>query len=263
MAKPPYPGLVIVPPSDRWILRQRLVRLALLITAVTSCTLAITQWLPSSGNKPNCKTAIDDREFPDSREECAQPDLSVTEMQPGQSESLDVEASRAVDQADSASRVTGADSDPHPDIRLAQQGDAFAQYRLGRFLAQRGEPHAQESVNWYRRAADGLRRLAEAGNGQAMYVLGVMNAFGRGVAKDREQARHWLTQAVNYQVAAARPVLASLEKYREPEPKADAPRDTKPTDARQMDARQTYVKPRDAEPSLQANVQVQRVRHEN
>ncbi len=279
MAKPPYPGLVIVPPSDRWILRQRLVRLALLITTVMSCTLAITHWLPSSGNKPNCKTAIDDREFPDSREECAQPDLFVTEMQPGQSESLDVEASRAVDQADSASRVvTVADSDPHPDVRLAQQGDAFAQYRLGRFLAQRGEPHAQESVNWYRRAADGLRRLAEAGNGQAMYVLGVMNAFGRGVAKDREQARRWLTQAVNYQVAAARPVLARLEKYREPEPKADEPRDTKPTDARQtdarptdarptdarqMDARQTYVKPRDAEPSLQANVQVQRVRHEN
>jgi TPR repeat protein len=118
-------------------------------------------------------------------------------------------------------------------------------------------------VNWYRRAADGLRRLAEAGNGQAMYVLGVMNAFGRGVAKDREQARRWLTQAVNYQVAAARPVLARLEKYREPEPKAGAPRDTKPTDARQTDARQTYVKPRDAEPSLQANVQVQGFRHEN
>jgi TPR repeat protein len=114
--------------------------------------------------------------------------------------------------------------------------------------------------------------MAEAGNGQAMYVLGVMNAFGRGVAKDKEQARRWLTQAVKYEVAAARPVLASLEKYRDAEPRDTkpmeaAPRDVKPKDGDARGATPRDVEPRDAklkdaEPSLQANVQPQRVRHE-
>jgi TPR repeat protein len=97
---------------------------------------------------------------------------------------------------------------------LAEQGDAFAQYRLGRFYAERGEQHAPESTGWYIKASAGLRRLAETGNGEAMYVLGVMYAFGRGVKKDSEEARRWLSQAVEHQVTAARSVLASLEKHR-------------------------------------------------
>ena len=110
-------------------------------------------------------------------------------------------------------------SSPSPDARLAEQGDAFAQYRLGRFYAQHGGPHARESVSWYMKASGGLRRLAEAGDGEAMYVLGVMYAFGRGVAKDREQARLWLTQAVDQQVSAAHLVLASLDRHRSADPR--------------------------------------------
>jgi TPR repeat protein len=106
---------------------------------------------------------------------------------------------------------------PIPDIRLAEQGDAFAQYRLGRFYAQHGGPHTPKSMSWYRKASNGLRLLAWAGNGEAMYVLGVMYAFGRGVTKDTEQARLWLVQAVERQVEAARPVLASLERHRNPQ----------------------------------------------
>ena len=96
----------------------------------------------------------------------------------------------------------------NPDILLAEQGDAFAQYRLGRFYAQQNGSHSPESVNWYMKASDGLRRLASAGNGKAMYVLGVMYAFGRGVVQNKEEARSWLTQAVAHQVPAAGPVLA-------------------------------------------------------
>ncbi|NOT24314.1 MAG: hypothetical protein HOP22_16550 [Nitrospiraceae bacterium] len=108
-----------------------------------------------------------------------------------------------------------AESSPSPDTRLAQQGDAFAQYRLGRFYAQLSGPQAPESVSWYAKASDGLQRLAETGNGQAMYVLGVMYAFGRGVAKDEEQARLWLTQAVDQQIPEAHQVLAKLDGYSE------------------------------------------------
>ena len=98
----------------------------------------------------------------------------------------------------------------NPDIRLAEQGDAFAQYRLGRFYAKQDGLEALESVHWYRKAFDGLRRLAEDGNGEAMHVLGVMYAFGRGVPKDKDQARRWLTQATEHEVPAARHVLVSL-----------------------------------------------------
>lgn len=113
----------------------------------------------------------------------------------------------------------------NPDIRLAEQGDAFAQYRLGRFYAKQDGPEAPESVGWYRKAFDGLQRLAEDGNGEAMHVLGVMYAFGRGIPKDTDQARHWLTQAVDHQVAAARQVLTSLERHRDTAPDPRPPDD--------------------------------------
>ncbi len=115
-------------------------------------------------------------------------------------------------------------SNPNPDASLAERGDAFAQYRLGRFYAQQGGPQAEDSVRWYRKATDGLRRLAEAGNGQAMYVLGVMYALGRGVKKDTEQARRWLTQADEHKVTGARELLASLGKRptAAPDPQASA-----------------------------------------
>lgn len=44
-----------------------------------------------------------------------------------------------------------------------------------------------------------------------MHVLGVMYAFGRGVTKDKDQARRWLTQATEHEIPAARHVLVSLE----------------------------------------------------
>jgi hypothetical protein len=109
-------------------------------------------------------------------------------------------------------------SSSNPDIRAAEQGDMFAQYRLGRFYAESGGSDTSESIRWYRKALDGLRREAEAGNGKAMHVLGVMYAFGRGVTKDKEQARRWLTQATEHNVAAARPILASLETHRSADP---------------------------------------------
>jgi hypothetical protein len=283
MAKPGYPGLVLVPPSDRRIFRRRLVRWGILILAVTSCASVITVWFPSSDKNTSCQIGIGYRVFHDSPEECDQPRQSVTEAQSHQSKFTATEVSQdtgstkshsamsvqstdtgqlatqhntshasmatpsglahgSTDRVVAAPHVDGSPgsrtanppaSSPNPDTSLAEQDDAFAQYRLGRHYARRGGPYRRESLIWYMKAAHGLRRLAEAGNGEAMYVLGVMNAFGRGVAKDHEQARRWLTQAVESQVAAARPVLASLERDRS------------------------------ATPSLEVSVQVQRVRHEN
>jgi uncharacterized protein len=101
-------------------------------------------------------------------------------------------------------------ANPDGDTHLAEQGDPFAQYRLGRRFAQQEGRQAPESISWYKKAFTGLHRHAEAGNGQAMYVLGVMYAYGRGVEKDISQARRWLTRAVDQKIMAAQPVLASL-----------------------------------------------------
>lgn len=106
-----------------------------------------------------------------------------------------------------------------PDAKLAEHGDAFAQYRLAKYYEKQNGRQAPESIGWYKKASKGLRRLAEAGNGQAMYVLGVMYAYGRGVAKNTEEARRWLTHAVEQNVRAAQPVLANLEAKQTTNPK--------------------------------------------
>jgi len=370
MSNQRYPGLVQVPPSDRWIFRRRLLRWSFAIIAVVWGASAITAWLPPPDKNTDCQTGIGYGASPNIEEKCGQPGQSVATAPsaPPQSESLVTEVSPKASPAESHSpkpmpalnidrpatqpstdakyspapvakrpdtdrpathpstdpkyspapvanrlstdRPTGQPStdpkysqapvanrlstdrpttqpstdpkysqapvakrldtdrpatqpstdrasiakpsspvsdsavptvaplrentsatsqeakappsSPNPDIRLAEKGNAFAQYRLGRFYAQQRGPQAPESLHWYRKASDGLRRLAEAGNGQAMYVIGVMYAFGRGVKKDRDEAQRWLTQAVEHKVAAARQVLASLERRRKADPDPQA-----------------------------------------
>lgn len=266
MAKQGYPGLVLVPPSDRWVVRRRLVLWALLILAVAWGASASKVWVPSSDNNVDCQTGIGQEASANFSKGCGQPGRSVPETQSPLGEFTVAKASQGGSLAGSHSPVPTSDTDqlatphdadqesmtnpsgparssdramlppsrdgsaaswaarkpassPSPDVRLAEQGDAFAQYRLGRFYAQHGGPQAPESVSWYVKASGGLRRLAEAGDGEAMYVLGVMYAFGRGVAKDEGQARLWLMQAVDQQVPAAHLVLARLDGHRSADPR--------------------------------------------
>jgi uncharacterized protein len=268
MAKQGYPGLVLVPPSDRSVFRRRLVRWALLVIAVAWGASASSIWLPSSDNNRDCQTGIEQgASSTDIQKVCDQSERSETESPSGLDEftvaqvsqdgslagshrSIPIpntlqlaaehnanhksmtphygSAGRSLHRAMSPSSEDGSAasraikktaSSLSPDARLAEQGDAFAQYRLGRFYAQLGGPHKQESLSWFVKASDGLQRLAETGNGEAMYVLGVMYAFGRGVAKDREQARLWLTQAVDQEISAAHLLLAKLDKRRPDDPR--------------------------------------------
>jgi hypothetical protein len=123
-------------------------------------------------------------------------------------------ASSANKQSTSSSSTSRPVQESDIDARLAEQGDPFAQYRLGRYYAQRDGRQTPESVSWYKKASPGLHRLAEAGNGQAMYVLGVMYAYGRGVTRSTDEARRWLTMAVEHKITAAQPVLAILDRSR-------------------------------------------------
>lgn len=283
MAKLEYPGLVLVPPSDRSLLKRRLGKWAFLIISVIGGLSSLNIWLPSSDRSRDCQPGAERGSASPLRHDCTQTAPTISATPPPQAEIMvsqraTTEAPKRVSASQSrvAMPVVGTPSlkrlieqppaqpkanqattplpaDPNsdttnhimasvqednpaasptdpppvtshtpvqdnPDILLAEQGDAFAQYRLGRFYAQQNGSHSPESVNWYMKASDGLRRLASAGNGKAMYVLGVMYAFGRGVVQNKEEARSWLTQAVAHQVPAAGPVLASLDKDRPADP---------------------------------------------
>lgn len=282
MAKQGYPGLVLVPPSDRQLAKRRLTRWAFLAFAMVGGISALNVWLPPPDQSSDCPRNLDLSFSIDSHERCGRPeqppdqhvveapaphtDLAlggpshktdrleshkVVTPQPvadrsiAQGETKKLSAGLAGSEPQATVRamvkqeerpILSRQTDPSPlpktapvptvasppvqtaqasrDHLLAERGDAFAQYRLGRFYSQRDGRQTPESINWYSKASTGLRRLAEAGNGEAMYVLGVMYAFGRGVKRDTEEARRWLIQAVEHQVAAARPVLTGLEKHR-------------------------------------------------
>ncbi len=258
MAKKGYPGLVLVPPSDRTILRRRLLYLALFLIALIWGASTVNLWPPASDNSATCQPSVGQEGSNSSAENCGRPQ-SVTQPPANQSEfsltpisqaeslsksqnlppsptpdpdQLAIQDNRDQDSqpksdpinfssiqnvapsgneksAPSPSATKPAKS-PDVDVRLAEQGDAFAQYRLGRYYAKRDGRQTPESSRWYKKASPGMHRLAETGNGQAMYVLGVMYAYGRGVARNTEEARRWLTQAVERKITAAQPVLAGL-----------------------------------------------------
>ncbi len=272
MAEHGYPGLVQVPPSDRWIFRRRLMRWSFVLIAVIWGASAVTAWRASSDHNTDCQVSTGPEVSSAIQEECGPPSQSVAAIpaSPPQSppsvtdvspsvRSLEPQISKSIPAPiakrsatpsstthvskttpanlsatplsptnspivptlpppappqEYASAAKHAAESPSPssnsDIRLAKQGDAFAQYRLGRFYARQDGLAEPESMHWYRTAFDGLRRLAEAGNGEAMHVLGVMYALGRGVTKDKDQARRWLTQATEHEVPAARHMLVSL-----------------------------------------------------
>jgi hypothetical protein len=82
--------------------------------------------------------------------------------------------------------------------RLADQGDAMAQYNLGVMYA-KGEGVPQdyaEAVKWYRKAAD-------HGWADAQYNLGVMYYNGRGVPQDYAEAVKWFRKAADQGYANA------------------------------------------------------------
>ena len=326
MAKKGYPGLVLVPPSDRTILRRRLLLCALFIIALVWGASTVGVWSPASNDQANCQPGVAQEGSNRPAEKCGQPqsameplpnqnEFSLTpvsqaeglaesnnpppsppldpdqhtphskhsqDLTPQSSEPADrpaensavsptnekitshMPASKPAHDQDRDGHVTdrltpqhhqSQNSTPksselinHPidlniassankqstlssstsrpvqesdiDARLAEQGDAFAQYRLGRYYAQRDGRKASESVSWYKKASPGLHRLAETGNGQAMYVLGVMYAYGRGVPRSIDEARRWLTMAVEHKITAAQPVLAKLEVPRSADPKS-------------------------------------------
>ena len=101
--------------------------------------------------------------------------------------------------------------------RLAEQGDASAQYSLGaRYDFGEGVPeHDAEAVKWYRLAA-------EQGYASAQYNLGIMYANGEGVPQDDTEAMKWFRLAAEQGDAEAHYNLGVMYANGEGVPQDDA-----------------------------------------
>ncbi len=89
--------------------------------------------------------------------------------------------------------------------KLAEQGDAAAQFNLGNMYAHgRGVPKDdQQAVAWFRKAA-------EQGYADAQNNLGLMYVNGRGVPKDEQQAVVWFRKAAEQGYASAQDSLGRM-----------------------------------------------------
>ncbi len=89
---------------------------------------------------------------------------------------------------------------PDPEFqKIAEQGDAKAQFNLGQMYYYTGEDAAQnyqQAVSWYRKAA-------EQGYAEAQYHLGLMYYNGQGVPQDYQQAVTWYRKAAEQGDATA------------------------------------------------------------
>ena len=125
--------------------------------------------------------------------------------------------------------------------KLAEQGDARAQYTLGfmyakgkgvpedyaeamkwyRKAAEQGDPNAQDALGWmyaegkgvakdYAEAMRWYRKAAEQGYARAQYTLGFMYANGEGVAKDDAEAVKWFRKAAEQGYARAQDALGFM-----------------------------------------------------
>ncbi len=75
--------------------------------------------------------------------------------------------------------------------KLADQGNAEAQYKMGRFFEEGLTGPTEDykmAVKWYLKAA-------ENGHAQAQYKMGIMYTLGKGVYKDPIEAAKWFGKA--------------------------------------------------------------------
>ena len=91
-------------------------------------------------------------------------------------------------------------------LRLAEQGDAKAQYNLGvMYRKGHGVPQNDaEAVKWYRKSA-------EQGDAHAQFNLGFMYNNGKGVPQNDAEAAKWYRKAAKQGDAEAKSLLKELE----------------------------------------------------
>ncbi len=92
--------------------------------------------------------------------------------------------------------------------KLAEQGDATAQFRLGdRYVA--GQGVSQD----YKKAFYWFQKAAEQGLTVSQYNLGVMYRDGQGVIENYKQALYWFQKAAEQNLSAAQYNLGYIHEY--------------------------------------------------
>lgn len=101
--------------------------------------------------------------------------------------------------------------------RAAQQGDAVAQYALGRMY------HSGEGVPQdYAEALRWFNLSAEQGQAEAQYALGLMHDLGKGVPRDHAEAVRWFRLAAEQGQAVAQCLVGGMYATGDGVPQDDA-----------------------------------------
>jgi TPR repeat protein len=106
-------------------------------------------------------------------------------------------------------------------LEAYQRGDYATALREWQPLAEKGDANGQYNLGLlynqgsgvpqdYARAAEWYRKAAEQGNSNAQYNLGVMYSTGQGVAKDPAEAMRWYLKAAEKGIPGAQNNLAAL-----------------------------------------------------
>jgi TPR repeat protein len=89
--------------------------------------------------------------------------------------------------------------------RLAEKGDARAQYNLG-LMYEQGygvTPDIKKAATWFEKAA-------EKGEANAQYRLGSLNYHGQGMPQDLQQAAEWYKKAAEHGSIPAQAALGNM-----------------------------------------------------
>lgn len=93
--------------------------------------------------------------------------------------------------------------------RLAERGNAEAQYELGRYYETVVRDEV-EAMKWYLKAAEQEKTMPQPKLGRCCYVLGEFYLMGKGVTKNLGQAVSWLRKAAEQGDADALILLSGM-----------------------------------------------------
>ena len=95
--------------------------------------------------------------------------------------------------------------------KATEQGNQYAQYRLGRLYLS-----GEEVPKDVRRAVEYLTASAERGNQYAQYALGKLYLMGKDIPQDEEAAHRWLTASAKQGNQYAQFFLERIGQFRDP-----------------------------------------------
>jgi TPR repeat protein len=108
--------------------------------------------------------------------------LTTAQAEPPENELRGIDSGRN----NTASTSTNTFSSINSMREAAKNGQALAQYQLGRHYTQKGD--YVRAYNWFKKASD-------QGYVKALYMVGLCYSLGRGVPQNQDVAQEWFARA--------------------------------------------------------------------